>query len=267
MDFSEDQIVRYSRQIVLPEIGGRGQAGMAAAKVLIVGAGGLGSPVGFYLTAAGVGTIGIVDSDRVELSNLHRQIAHRTDSIGMPKVESARRMYEALNPEVRIIPIGIRLTVHNIATLMEEYDLVIDGSDNFQTRFLINDACFLARRPLVSGAVLGFEGQVWTIMPGGGPCYRCLFEHPPKPGLVPTCREAGVLGVVPGVIGSLQAAEALKLILGCGEPLRGTVLVYDALKASFRKVPVARNPQCRLCGDSPVIKDLAENEGDYCAAG
>ncbi len=264
MEFTDTQIQRYSRHIILPEVGGKGQKKLLGSKVLIVGAGGLGCPVGYYLAAAGVGTIGIVDDDLVEVSNLQRQIAHSTGAIGMPKVESAKRTFEALNPDVKVNAMKGRLTKDNIMDVMKDYDIVVDGSDNFPTRYLVNDACVLMRKPLVSGAILRFEGQVTTLIPHEGHCYRCLFETPPPPGLVPSCQEAGVLGVLPGVIGALEATEALKLILGRGEPLKNTLLIYNALTTSFRKVKVPRNPDCPVCGQNPTITELADYDAGYC---
>ena len=265
VDFTEDQILRYSRHIILPEVGGKGQAKIAGARVVIVGAGGLGCPVGYYLTAAGVGTLALIDDDTVELSNLQRQIAHSVDTIGMPKVESAKKTFNALNPDVTIVPVKVRISKDNILDLIRDYDIVVDGSDNFPTRYLINDACVMSGKPLVSGAILRFEGQVTTLIPGSGPCYRCLFEEPPPPGLVPSCQEAGVLGVLPGVIGGLQAAEVLKLILGKGEVLKGELLIYDALRTTFRKVKVPKNPSCPVCGENPSIKELIDYNEGYCA--
>ncbi len=265
MDFTDDQLQRYSRHIILPEVGGKGQAKIAGAKVFIVGAGGLGCPVGYYLTAAGVGTIALVDNDSVEMSNLQRQIAHSVNTIGMPKVESAKRTFEALNPDVRVIAMQRRLSKDDILDLIRDYDVVVDGSDNFPTRYLVNDACVMAGKPLVSGAILRFEGQVTTIVPHDGPCYRCLFEEPPPAGLVPSCQEAGVLGVLPGVIGALQATEVLKLILGKGEVLKGELLIYNALKTEFRKVKVPRNPSCPLCGEHRTITELVDYNEGYCS--
>ena len=265
MDFTDDQLMRYSRHIILPEVGGKGQAKIAEAKVFIIGAGGLGCPVGYYLTAAGVGTIALIDNDTVEMSNLQRQIAHSVQTIGMPKVESAKRTFEALNPDVNVVAIQKRISKDDIIDLIRDYDIVVDGSDNFPTRYLVNDACFMARKPLVTGAILRFEGQVTTILPGDGPCYRCLFEEPPPPGLVPSCQEAGVLGVLPGVIGGLQATEVLKLILGKGEVLKGELLMYNALKTTFRKVRVPKNPSCPLCGAKPTITELIDYNEGYCA--
>jgi adenylyltransferase/sulfurtransferase len=264
VDFTEDQLQRYSRHIILPEVGGKGQAKIAGAKVLLIGAGGLGCPVGYYLTAAGVGTIGLIDNDTVEMSNLQRQIAHSVNTIGMPKVESAAKTFTALNPDVNVVQMKLRISKDNILGLMKDYDIVVDGSDNFPTRYLVNDACVMAKKPLVSGAILRFEGQVTTIIPGEGHCYRCLFEEPPPPGLVPSCQEAGVLGVLPGVIGGLQATEVLKLILGKGETLKDELLIYNALKTSFRKVKVPKNPSCPVCGEHPTITELADYNEGYC---
>jgi len=264
MEFTEDQLQRYSRHIILPEVGGKGQKKILRAKVLIIGAGGLGCPVGYYLAAAGVGTLGIIDNDTVELSNLQRQIAHNTQRIGVPKVESAKATFEALNPDVRVVGIRERMTKDNIMDFMRDYDVVVDGSDNFPTRYLVNDACVLLRKPLVSGAILRFEGQVTTIIPGEGHCYRCLFEEMPPAGLVPSCQEAGVIGAIPGVVGSLQAIEVFKLILGKGDVLKNTLLIYDALKTTFRRVKVPKNPECPVCGEQPTITELQDYDAGYC---
>jgi adenylyltransferase/sulfurtransferase len=214
-----------------------------------------------------VGTLGIVDDDVVELSNLQRQIAHNTQRLGMSKAESAKQTFEALNPDVQVLPIKTRLSKDNVLELFRDYDIIVDGSDNFPTRYLVNDACVFLRKPLVSGAILRFEGQVSTILPYDGHCYRCLFESPPPPGLVPSCQEAGVLGVLPGVVGGLQATEVLKLILGQGQVLRNTLLIYNALNVSFRKVRVPRNPQCPICGEAPSITELMDYEQGYCQMG
>jgi adenylyltransferase/sulfurtransferase len=247
LDFTEAEIARYSRHILLGEVGGAGQARLRAARVLIVGAGGLGSPVLLYLAAAGVGTLGVVDDDVLELSNLQRQIAHATDRLGMAKVESAAQSARAINPEVTIRTHRTRLDADNAADLIAGYDLVCDGSDNFPTRFIVADACVRAGVTLVSAAVLRFEGQLSTFKPGG-PCYRCLYPAPPAPGFVPTCAEAGVLGAVTGVMGTLQATEALKEIIGIGESLSGRLLVWDALDMRFRTLSVPRDPDCAACG-------------------
>ncbi len=264
MEFTEEQLKRYSRHIILPEVGGKGQKRISHAKVFMVGAGGLGCPVGYYLTAAGVGTIAVIDNDDVELSNLQRQIAHSIKTIGGNKADSAKKTFENLNPDVEIIAIKEKLNNKNILDLIKDYDIVVDGTDNFPTRYLINDACVMLKKPLVSGAILRFEGQVTTIIPGEGPCYRCLFESPPPPGLVPSCQEAGVLGVLPGVIGALQATEVLKLILGRGDPLKGELLIYNALKTNFRKVKIPKNPDCSICGENPTIKELVDYSEEYC---
>lgn len=264
MEFTEDQLQRYSRHIILPEVGGKGQKKILNAKVFIVGAGGLGCPVGYYLAAAGVGTIGMIDNDTVEMSNLQRQIAHNTDRIGVLKVESAKQTFEALNPDSRVVAIKDRITKDNIMGLIKDYDMVVDGSDNFPTRYLVNDACVLLKKPLVSGAILKFEGQVTTVLPGEGHCYRCLFEEMPPPGLVPSCQEAGVLGAITGVVGALQATEVLKLILGKGDVLKNTLLIYDALRTTFRRVKVPKNPKCAICGENPSITELQDYEADYC---
>jgi len=265
VEFTEEQLQRYSRHIILPEVGGKGQKKISSAKVFIVGAGGLGCPVGYYLTAAGVGTIALIDNDDVELSNLQRQIAHSVKTLGTNKADSAKKTLEALNPDVNVIAIKERINNKNILDLIKGYDIIVDGSDNFPTRYLVNDACVMLKKPLVSGAILRFEGQVTTILPGDGPCYRCLFEDPPPPGLVPSCQEAGVLGVLPGVIGTLQATEVLKLILGKGRPLKGQLLIYDALGTNFRKVKIPKNPECPICGENPTIKELIDYTQEYCA--
>jgi molybdopterin/thiamine biosynthesis adenylyltransferase len=258
MKLSEDQLQRYSRHIILPEIGEEGQIKIAKAKVFIVGAGGLGSPVGYYLTAAGVGTIAIVDNDNVEISNLQRQIAHSVKTIGKPKVESAKMAFESLNPDVNIVAIKERLTKDNILDLIKDYDIVVDCSDNFATRFLVNDASVMAKKPLITGAIFKFEGQLTAVIPGKGPCYRCLFEEPPPPGVLPSPQGVGLLGVIPGIIGTLQASEVLKLIIGRGEILKGELLIYNALKNSFRKVRVPKNPDCPICSDHPTITKLID---------
>ncbi len=265
MDFTEDQLHRYSRHIILPEVGGKGQKKISEAKVIMIGAGGLGCPVGYYLAAAGVGTLAIVDNDEVELSNLQRQIAHSVNTIGVNKADSAKKTFEGLNSDVNVIAIRERINSKNILDLIKDYDIVVDGTDNFPTRYLINDACVMLKKPLVSGAILRFEGQVTTIIPGEGHCYRCLFEEPPPPGLVPSCQEAGVLGVLCGVVGSLQATEVLKLIIGKGKPLSGQLLIYDALGVNFRKVKVPKNENCPVCGKNPTITDLTDLPEEYCS--
>jgi molybdopterin/thiamine biosynthesis adenylyltransferase len=264
MEFTEEQLQRYSRHIILPEVGGKGQKKLLRSKVFLVGAGGLGCPVGLYLAAAGIGTIGIIDNDTVELSNLQRQIAHSTQTLGKLKIESAKATFEALNPDVNVIGIKERINKDNVLDLIKDYDIVVDGSDNFPTRYLMNDACVMLKKPLVSGAILRFEGQVTTIVPGDGHCYRCLFEQMPPAGLVPSCQEAGVIGAIPGVVGSLQAIEVFKLILGKGDILKNMLLIYDALKTTFRRVKVPKNPDCPVCGDHPTITELQDYEAGYC---
>jgi thiazole biosynthesis adenylyltransferase ThiF len=261
--FTEEQIKRYARHIILPEVGGKGQEKLLNSKVLVIGAGGLGSPAILYLAAAGVGTIGIVDFDVVDLSNLQRQIIHNTERVGTPKVESARKTVEMLNPDVKVITYNTRISKENIMDIIKNYDVVLDGTDNFPTRFLINDACYFAGKPLVSAAMLRFEGQVSVFdfrNKEKSPCYRCLFPEPPPPGLVPSCQEAGILGSIGGIMGCIQATEAIKLILGIGEPLVGKLLIMDALSMEFRKVKLRKDPNCPLCGEKPVIKELIEYE-------
>ncbi len=262
MEFTEDQIQRYARHIILREVGGDGQAKLMRSRVLVIGAGGLGSPILLYLAAAGVGTLGVVDDDTVDLSNLQRQVIHGTGRIGEAKVESARQTLAEVNPEVRLVKHQVRLTAENALELIGAYDLVADGSDNFETRFLLNDACYRAQKPLVSAALLGFEGQVSTYkayLGGDNPCYRCIFPEPPPPGLIPTCAEGGVLGAVAGAVGSIQATEVIKELLGIGESLSGSLLIYDGLTTTFRKVRVKPDPACPLCGATPTIRDLSHH--------
>ncbi|MDF0644400.1 MAG: molybdopterin-synthase adenylyltransferase MoeB [Nitrospira sp.] len=258
MELTEQQVQRYSRHIILQEVGGKGQLKLAGAKVLLIGAGGLGSPAALYLAAAGIGTIGLVDGDVVDLSNLQRQILHSTASLGQPKVESGRNTLAAINPEISIKTYHQLVDADNILPLIKEYDIVLDGSDNFATRFLVNDACFFAKKTLISASMFRFEGQLTTIKPHAGyPCYRCLYPEPPPAGLVPNCQEAGVLGVLAGTMGVLQASEAIKEILGIGETIADRLLIYDALEMKFRKVGRPKDPACRLCGPSPSITDLS----------
>jgi len=266
MALTREQIDRYSRHILLPEIGGEGQERLLNARVLVAGAGGLGSPVALYLAAAGVGTIGLADSDSVELSNLQRQIVHSTFDVGHPKVESARRTLRGLNPDVQVPTHHERLTSGNIMGLLEGYDFVVDGTDNFATRYLINDACVLMGKPFSHGAILRFEGQATTIVPGEGPCYRCLYPEPPPQGLVPTCQQAGVLGAVAGVIGAIQACEAVKWILGEGSLLVGRLLLFDAYRCVFRELEAKRDEECVLCGNRPTITRLIDYE-EFCGTG
>jgi adenylyltransferase/sulfurtransferase len=262
--FTDEQITRYSRHILLPEVGGKGQKKIAQAKILIVGAGGLGSPAAYYLAAAGVGTLGLIDSDVVDLTNLQRQVIHHTPDVGRPKVVSAKEKIAALNPDVAVITHEERLTAANALKIIRAYDLVIDGVDNFPAKFLINDACYFAEKPLVHGGILRFDGRVTTIIPKKSACYRCVFKTPPPPGLVASCQEAGVIGVLAGIIGTIQATEALKLVLGIGQPLTNRLLDFDARKTAFREIKVRRNPACPLCGESPTIMELFEHEAEVC---
>ena len=260
MALSDDQLDRYARHIILREIGGGGQQKLLRSKVLIVGAGGLGSPLALYLAAAGIGTIGIIDDDVVDLSNLQRQIAHGTADIGTEKVKSAAKAIARLNPDVTVIPHIDRLDASNAAAIIGEYDIVTDGTDNFETRFLLNDACYFAGKPLVSGSILQFDGQISTFKAyeeGPNPCYRCLFPAPPPPEVAQTCGEAGVLGALAGVVGSLQAVEVVKELLAIGEGLSGRLLLYDALAVEFRKIKIPRDPNCPLCGEKPSITELS----------
>ncbi len=253
---STEQKARYSRHTLLPEVGVEGQVKLLESKVLLIGAGGLGSPAALYLAAAGVGTIGVVDFDTVDASNLQRQILHTVDRIGVAKVESARETLQALNPDVKIEPYQARLSADNVIEIMSGYDLVVDGGDNFPTRYLVNDASLHLRIPVVHGAIFRFEGQASVFKPYEGPCYRCLFPQPPPPELAPSCAEAGVLGVLPGIIGSIEGMEAIKILLGIGEPLIGKLLTYDALTQEFRHLKLRRNPECPACADEampPVI--------------
>jgi adenylyltransferase/sulfurtransferase len=254
------ELRRYGRHLVLPEVGPEGQERLRGARVLIVGMGGLGSPVALYLAAAGVGTLGLVDFDLVEESNLQRQILYGQSDLGVLKVEAAARRLAETNPWVRCEPHAVRFSAANALALLAPYDLVVDGTDNFPTRYLLNDACVFGRRPFVYGSIYRFEGQVSVFGAPGGPCYRCLFPDPPPPGLVPSCEEGGVLGVLPGTVGTAQATEALKMILGIGRPLAGRLLVYDALASRWREVRVTRNPDCPVCGDRPSIRELVEIE-------
>ena len=260
--FTPEQARRYSRHIIMPQIGGRGQRKLMNARVLLIGAGGLGSPAALYLAAAGVGTLGIVDFDEVDLTNLQRQILHRTSDVGRPKVVSASETIAGLNPDVRVIQHRVQLSSGNALEALEPYDIVMDGSDNFPTRYLVNDACVMLKKPCVHGSIFLFEGQASTFVPGQG-CYRCLYPTPPPPGMVPNCAEAGVLGVLPGIVGSIQAVETIKLILGLGETLSGRLLLFDALAMDFRAVKVRRNPGCPVCGDRPTVTQLIDYE-EFC---
>ncbi len=263
IDFTDEQIERYSRHIILPEVGGEGQSRLLESKVLLVGAGGLGSPAAFYLAAAGIGNMGIIDFDTVDLSNLQRQIIHNTERIGMLKTESAKKTITALNPDVNVTVFNEKLCSENILRLFEGYDYILDGTDNFATRYLINDACVMMGKTNIHGSIFRFEGQVTIFKSDEGPCYRCLYPEPPPPGMVPNCQEGGVLGVLAGVIGNLQVVETLKLILGKGETLIGSLLIYDALKTEFRKLKLKKDPQCPVCSDQPTITELIDYE-EFC---
>ena len=268
MKLTEQQIERYARNIVLQEVGGKGQQKLLESRVLCLGGGGLGSPALLYLAAAGVGTLGIVDSDNVDLSNLQRQIIHSTESVNMAKTESAKRAIQALNHDVKVHTYQMRLVRDNVLDLLSEYDAVVDGSDNFPTRYLMNDACFFARKPLFFGSVFRFEGQVSVFMPGQtGPCYRCIYPEMPPADLVPSCQEAGILGVVPGIIGLIQATECLKFLLGIGSSLLGRLLIYDAFPMTFSTVTIRQDTNCRLCGIQPTIHQLQHYDQEVCETG
>jgi molybdopterin/thiamine biosynthesis adenylyltransferase/rhodanese-related sulfurtransferase len=260
---SAEQKERYRRHLIIPEVGEEGQAKLLKSKVLLMGAGGLGSPAALYLAAAGVGTIGIIDMDVVDLSNLQRQILHTLDRAGQPKTESARVAIEALNPDVKVVPFQERLTSQNVRQILEGFDLVIDGGDNFPTRYLLNDAAVVLGKPNIHGSIYRFEGQVTTFVPKQGPCYRCLYPAPPPPEFAPSCAEAGVLGILPGIVGCLQANEALKLILGIGEPLIGRLLTFDALTTRFSELKLRRDPKCPVCADGAKV-ELIDYE-QFCA--
>jgi molybdopterin/thiamine biosynthesis adenylyltransferase/rhodanese-related sulfurtransferase len=260
VELNREEFLRYGRHLIIPEVGLEGQRKLKSASVLIIGAGGLGSPLAFYLTAAGVGRIGIVDFDVVDLSNLQRQILHTTKDVGRSKLESAREKLESLNPNVKIETYEMRLTSENALDLIKEYDIVVDGTDNFPTRYLVNDACVFLKKPNVYGSIFRFEGQVSVFYADKGPCYRCLYKEPPPPGLVPSCAEGGVLGVLPGIIGTIQALETIKLILGIGEPLIGKLLLFDALRMKFRELKLRKDPECPVCGENPTVKELIDYE-------
>ncbi|GAB4215134.1 MAG: molybdopterin-synthase adenylyltransferase MoeB [Sandaracinaceae bacterium] len=266
-ELTPDQLERYSRHILLPEVGERGQERLLRGKVLLLGAGGLGSPAALYLAAAGVGTLGIVDNDRVDASNLQRQVLHGTDRVGTPKVESAEKTLRNLNPDVKVIRFQERLTSDNADRIFDQgWDVIVDGLDNFPTRYLVNDASVWKRIPVVHGSIFRFDGQVTTFWPHKGPCYRCLYPEPPPPHLAPSCAEAGVLGILPGVVGTIQATEAIKILLGQGEPLVGRLLTYDSLKMQFRTLKLRRDKACPVCGEAPSITRYVDYEG-FCSAG
>ncbi|HEV7732582.1 MAG TPA: molybdopterin-synthase adenylyltransferase MoeB [Candidatus Binatia bacterium] len=264
--FTAEQQIRYSRHFLLPEVGETGQAKLLDAKVLCIGAGGLGSPVAFYLAAAGVGTIGLVDMDTVDLSNLQRQILHTNDRIGMAKTESAKLTLNALNPDVKVLEFRERLSSENAFRIMEQFDVIVNGCDNFPTRYLANDACVMLGKPLVDGAIWQFEGQATVFHPPTGPCYRCMFPEPPPPGSTPSCAEAGVLGVLPGLVGCVQALETIKIILGKGKPLLGRMMHFDTLTGDIRILKLRRDPKCVVCGENPTVRTLIDYEV-FCGLG
>lgn len=266
MNFTKEQMERYSRHIILREVGVKGQNRLLESKVLLVGAGGLGAPAAMYLAAAGVGTIGLVDNDAVDLSNLQRQIIHGTQDVGKAKVQSGKETIAAINPDVEVVAYREWVGAKNITDIIrdKDYDFIIDGTDNFAAKFLINDACVLLQKPFSHAGIIRFKGQTMTYVPGLGPCYRCLFKEPPPPDAVPTCRQAGVLGVMGGVIGTFQATEAIKYLLGLGDLLCGSLLTYDAARMEFRKIAVARQEDCAVCGNSPSIDRLEDYEQQAC---
>jgi len=264
IDFTEEQLQRYSRHILLQDVGVEGQERIMEGRILVIGAGGLGSPIALYLAAAGVGKIGIADFDTVDLSNLQRQIIHFTTDVGKPKVISAREKMNALNPDVNVVTYADILTSENIRRIVREYDFVIDGTDNFAAKFLINDACVLEKKPYSHGGILRFDGQTMTVFPGESACYRCVFDVPPPPGKVPTCSEAGVLGAVAGMLGTIQAAEALKFLTKVGEPLKNQLLMFNAKTMDFRKVRFKHNPNCKVCGDHPTIAEVFDEDPAVC---
>lgn len=266
MKYTNEQLERYSRHIILKNVGVKGQEKLLGSKVLIIGTGGLGAPAAMYLAAAGIGTIGLVDFDHVELSNLQRQIIHSTKDIGKPKVVSGKETIDEINPDVNVITYREWIDSQNITDMIKDqnYDFIIDGTDNFPAKFLINDACVLTGKPFSHAGIIRFEGQTMTYVPGKGPCYRCVFKNPPPPEAVPSCKQAGVLGVMGGIIGTIQATEAIKYVLGIGQLLNGYLLTFNALDMNFRKVKLSRNGNCQICGDSPTIRELIDYEQQVC---
>ena len=264
MAFTNEQLERYSRHIILQEVGVKGQKKLLNASVLIIGAGGLGAPAALYLAAAGVGTIGIVDADEVDLSNLQRQVIHTTNDVGKAKVKSAAETMEAINPDVTVKTYRTFVDSSNIMDLIKDYDFIIDGTDNFPAKFLINDACVMAEKPFSHAGIIRFKGQLMTYVPGEGPCYRCVFKNPPPKDAVPTCKQAGVIGAMGGAIGSLQAMEAIKYIIGKGDLLTGKLLTYDALKMEFHTIKLPKDDHCAVCGDEPTITELIDYEQAEC---
>lgn len=266
MSFTNEQLERYSRHIILKEVGAKGQRKLLQSKVLIIGTGGLGAPAAMFLAAAGIGTIGLVDFDAVELSNLQRQIIHLTKDVGKPKVISGKETIHEMNPDVNVVTYKEWVSSGNISDIIKDrdYDFIIDGTDNFPAKFLINDACVLNQKPFSHAGIIRFQGQTMTYLPGEGPCYRCVFENPPPPDAIPTCKQAGVLGVMGGIIGTIQATEAIKYVLGVGDLLNGHLLTYDALKMKFRTVKLTNRKNCQVCGENPSIKELIDYEQAAC---
>ncbi len=260
---SQQEILRYSRHLIMPEVGMEGQLKLKAAKVLLIGTGGLGAPLGLYLTAAGVGRLGLVDFDVVDFTNLQRQVTFTTQDVGKRKIEAARDRLHGLNPEIQIDTHEVKLTSENALDILRDYDIIVDGTDNFPTRYLVNDACVLLGKPNVYGSIFRFEGQATVFALDDGPCYRCLYPEPPPPGLVPSCAEGGVLGVLPGIVGSIQANETIKLIIGRGESLKGRLLIFDALKMKFRELRLRKNPDCPICGTHRTVTKLIDYE-EFC---
>jgi sulfur-carrier protein adenylyltransferase/sulfurtransferase len=267
MNLTPEQLTRYSRHFILPEIGEEGQKKILQSKVLLIGTGGLGSPLGLYLAAAGVGTLGLVDFDNVDLSNLQRQIIHTNDEVGKPKIDSAEKRIKAMNPDTKVIKYPVKITSQNALDIIKDYDVVIDGTDNFPTRYLTNDACVFLKKPNIYGSIFRFDGLTTVFSTkDGGPCYRCLYPEPPPPGMVPSCAEGGVLGVLPGVIGLIQATEAIKMIVGIGKSLVGRLMVYDALQMTFRELKIRKDPSCPVCGANPTVTKLIDYE-QFCGMG
>lgn len=263
---SKEEVLRYSRHLIIPEVGMKGQLKLKKAKVLLIGTGGLGSPLGLYLAAAGVGTIGLLDFDVVDQTNLQRQVAFGTKDVSRPKVEAAKERLQGVNPHVKFVTHKVKLTSLNAMEILKGYDIIVDGTDNFPTRYLVNDACVLLKKPNVYGSIFRFDGQVAVFDSQRGPCYRCLYGSPPPPGMVPSCAEGGVIGVLPGIVGTLQALETVKLITGIGEPLIGGLLLFDGLKMQFRKLKLKKNPDCPICSENPTLKGLIDYD-EFCGIG
>lgn len=266
MSLTNEQILRYSRHLIMPEVGLAGQEKLVNASVLLIGAGGLGSPLAMYLSAAGIGHLGLVDFDKVDQTNLHRQVIHGTENVGMLKVESAKQRIASINPNVKVDTYATALSSENIMDIIKDYDVVIDGTDNFPTRYLVNDACVFTKKPNIYGSIFRFEGQATVFYPGQGPCYRCLYPEPPPPGEVPSCAEGGVLGILPGIVGLIQATECIKLIIGQGKSLVGRLLIFNALEMSFREVRLRRQKNCPVCGDNPTVTQLIDYQ-EFCGLG